>query len=148
MSEKGDKAKQLFEQGYNCSQSVVGAFADEIGLDFETAVKIASGFGGGMGRMRETCGAVTGAFMVAGMLKGYTNPKAVGEKRDTYQLIQDLAQDFKDINGSIVCKVLLGLEKPEGTAVPELRTNEYYKKRPCPELVKISAEILEKRLKL
>lgn len=146
MSEKGDKAKALFEQGYNCAQSVFGAFAEETGMDFDTAVKLASGFGGGLGRMREVCGAVSGMCMAASLLYGYSDPKATTEKRDTYQLIQDMAGEFKSENRSIICRQLLGLEAPEGTATPETRTPEYYKKRPCGELVKMCAEIMEKHI--
>ena len=146
MSVSGDKAKELFEQGYNCSQSVLMAFSDITGLDEKTSAMLSSGFGGDMGRMREVCGAVSGMFMAAGTVCGYSDPKAHEDKKRTYEMIQQLAGEFKRRNGSIICKELLGLEKPEGTFVPEKRTEEYYKKRPCSELVKTSAEILEEHL--
>lgn len=146
MSARGDKAKELFQSGYNCSQSVLIAFSDITGLSEETSAMIASGFGGGMGRMREVCGAVSGMFMAASMICGYGDPKAFEDKKRTYAMIQQLAEEFRKQNGSIICKELLGLDKPEGTAVPEKRTEEYYKKRPCGELVKMAAEILEEYL--
>ncbi len=140
---KKEKAMSLFKEGYNCSQAVFGAFAEELGLDFETAVKIASSFGGGMGRMREVCGAVSGMFMAAGMKCGYSSPTDNQSKTAHYKLIQDLAGEFKACNGSIVCRELLGLEGKDNSHVPSERTKEYYKKRPCAELVGEAAEILE-----
>lgn len=140
---KKEKAMSLFKEGYNCSQSVFGAFAEELGLDFETAVKISSSFGGGMGRMREVCGAVSGMFMAAGMKCGYSSPKDTQAKMNHYKLIQDLASEFKKNNGSIVCRELLGLEGKDNNYIPSERTKEYYKKRPCAELVGEAAEILE-----
>lgn len=142
---KGDVAKKLFEQGYNCSQAVFGAFANDLGLDFNTAVRISSGFGGGMGRMREVCGAVSGMFMAYSFKNGYDDPKCVSEKRELYKNIQELSGEFKEQNGSIICRELLGLDiKGADNYVPEKRTEQYYKKRPCKELVKIAADILEK----
>ena len=146
MSARGDKAKQLFLSGYNCAQAVLMAFSDITGFDEKTSAMLASGFGGGMGRMREVCGTVSAMFMIVGIMNGYDDPKDNENKKRTYAMIQQLAGEFKEINGSIICKELLGLEKPEGTHIPEQRTAEYYKKRPCAELVKISAEITEKYL--
>lgn len=144
MSEKGELAKKLFEQGYNCTQAVVGAYADELGLDFDIAMKLVSGFGGGMGRMREVCGAVSGMVFVASMKKGYNDPKAVQEKRELYAEIQKLAQKYREKNGSIVCRELLAGVSDAGTDPnPSARTGEYYQKRPCGELIKCAAEILE-----
>ncbi|MDP4120934.1 MAG: C-GCAxxG-C-C family protein [Bacillota bacterium] len=143
MSEKGKRAKQLFMDGYNCSQAVLGAFAEEIGLDFNTAVLLASPFGGGIGRMRETCGAVSGMMMAAGMLYGYTDPNASTEKIKTYETARNLADKFKENNGSIICRELLGLSASEPSHEPEKRTDTYYKKRPCPEIVEIAADILD-----
>ncbi len=155
---KGDKAKELFEKGYNCCQAVVAAFADEpwfidSGLTLETASKLASSFGGGMGRLREVCGTVSGMFMLSGLAQGYTDTKSP-DKANHYQRIQDLAAAFKKKNGSIICRELLGLDKANQTTVsgdafastPEERTAQYYKKRPCAELCKIAADILEKSL--
>ena len=94
--------------------------------------------------MREVCGAVSGMFMAANMIYGYSDPKAFEEKKQNYAVIQKLAEEFKKENGSIICRELLGLAKPEGTHIPEKRTEEYYKKRPCGELVKSAVEILER----
>ena len=104
MSERGDKAKALFESGYNCAQATLIAFTDITGLSEETSAMIASGFGGGMGRMREVCGAVSGMFMAANMIFGYSDPKAFEEKKHNYAVIQHLAEEFKKENGSIICR--------------------------------------------
>ena len=146
MSERGDRAKELFKRGYNCAQAVVIAFSDMTGLDEKTSAMLASGFGGGMGRMREVCGAVSGMFIVYNILNGYSDPTDNEGKMRNYSEIQKLAADFKAENGSIICKELLGLSKPEGTHIPEKRTDEYYKKRPCGDLVKIATEVLEEFL--
>lgn len=143
MSERGNKAREYFEQGYNCSQSVLMTFSDITGIDEKTSAMLSSGFGGGMGRMREVCGAVSGMFMAASIVSGYDDPSDSEGKKRTYAMIQSLAEKFKAQNGSIICKELLGLDKPEGTHIPEQRTAEYYKKRPCSDLVKNAAEILE-----
>lgn len=139
-----DKAKKLFLDGYNCSQAVVGAFADELGLSHDTAMMISSSFGGGMGRLREVCGTVTGAFMVLGLMYGYTNPKDNKSKSEHYKRIQLFADKFKELNGSIICRELLGLSEIKSEPNPEIRTEQYYKKRPCAELCYLSAEIIEK----
>ena len=144
MSERAEKARQYFKDGYNCSQAVVLAFCDEFDIDEKTALAIASSFGGGVGRLREVCGAISGACIVAGLKNGYTSPKAKEEKADHYALIQKIAKEFEERNGSIICRVLTGLER--GTHVPDDRTKEYYKKRPCDSLVYDVAEILEKLL--
>ncbi len=146
MSERGDKAQQLFLSGYNCAQSVLIAFCDLTGLDEKTSALIASGFGGGMGRMREVCGTLCGAFMAAGIINGYYKPGDFDEKARTYKMIQELAARFKEQNGSIICRELLGLKVADTSYIPEKRTPEYYKKRPCPLLAKQSAEILEEFL--
>ncbi len=145
MSKKGDTAKRYFLEGYNCSQAVLLAFAEDLGIDKKTAVMISSGFGGGMGRMREVCGAVSGMFMVLGLKYGYDDPRNFEAKKELYKNIQKLAEEFKKDNGSIICRELLGLSEKGGiTPVPEKRTSEYYKKRPCPELVKFAADSVEK----
>lgn len=137
------KAGEYFKEGYNCSQSVVLAFAEVCGLDNTTALKISSSFGAGMGRLREVCGAVSGMFMVAGLLYGYDDPKEQAGKKDHYARIQELAKAYEEENGSIVCRELLGLSQKKDEPTPSLRTAEYYKKRPCGELVKIAAGIME-----
>ncbi|MBR5515430.1 MAG: C_GCAxxG_C_C family protein [Clostridia bacterium] len=140
-----EKAKELFKEGYNCAQAVFLAFEDVIGVNRETALKLSSSFGGGMGRMREVCGAVSGMFMVLGCLYGYDDPKAATEKMDHYVLIREAAQKFKDENGSIICREILEGATPGG--VPEKRTEEYYKKRPCVEYVGQCAAIVEAYIK-
>lgn len=138
-----EKAMKLFEQGYNCSQSLVLAFADLYDLDEKTAAALSSSFGGGMGRLREVCGSVSGMFLVAGLLYGYTKPGAREEKAEHYARIQELAKKFEEKNGSIVCRTLLGLSVQREDPTPMERTAEYYKKRPCKQLIGDAAEILE-----
>ncbi|MBQ4165633.1 MAG: C_GCAxxG_C_C family protein [Oscillospiraceae bacterium] len=147
MSIKGERAYELFKEGYNCSQAVFGAFAEELGVDFDTAVKLASGFGGGIGRMREVCGTFTGLTMAASMIYGYNDPKDTETKTELYEKIRALADKFREDNGSIICRELLGLQQAEKSAVPEARTSEYYKKRPCAELCRYAAELLEEFIK-
>lgn len=145
---KGDIAKQNFMNGYNCSQAVLLAFCEDFGLEKETALKISEPFGGGMGRMREVCGTVTGMFMVIGLAMGNDNSKDNTTKKNVYKSVQELAAKFKEDNGSIVCRELLGFQKNNKESyVPSERTKEYYKKRPCPELCKYAADILEEYLK-
>lgn len=141
---KGQYAMELFKRGYNCSQSVFLAFHEEYDMDFKTALRISSSFGAGMGRLREVCGAVTGMFMAAGMLYGYDDPKDNAGKTEHYKRIQYLAKEFEDQNRSIICRELLGLGKGKDSPVPEQRSEEYYKKRPCVELVGMAADIMEK----
>ena len=140
-------AKELFSKGYNCSQSVFAAFCDETGMDFETALKLSSSFGGGMGKLREVCGAVTGMFMVVGMLDGYSEPDDSEAKAKHYQLIQSLAVKFREGNGSIICRELLDLPEGSDNPVPEERTEAYYTRRPCGELVLNAVEILDEYLR-
>jgi C_GCAxxG_C_C family probable redox protein len=140
-------AMEYFKEGYNCSQAVFLAFCEENGMDSEMALKISSSFGGGMGRLREVCGAVTGMFMVAGLAYGYTDTKDQDRKAQHYKRIQFLAKEFENRNGSIICRELLGLNSGKDSPVPELRTAEYYKKRPCIELVGIAAGIMEEYMK-
>ena len=142
MGVKGKMAREMFLQGYNCSQSVVAAFCEEIGLPQEILLKMSIGFGGGVGRMREVCGAFSGVVMVAGLLYG-EDPK---NKTAVYTIVQELARQSKEANGSIICKELLGLAKPEGSPVASERTKEYYKKRPCADLVEMAADMMEEYL--
>lgn len=142
---KGEVAKQLFESGYNCAQAVFCAFCDETGFDKETALRLSAGFGGGVGRMREVCGAVSGMTMVLSYKLASVDP---AEKGEIYALIQKAAGEFKEINGSIVCRELLNLSKGPSSPVPEERTAQYYQKRPCAEIVRIAADITEKYLNL
>ncbi len=142
---KREEAICLFEKGYNCAQAVSGAFSDEIGMELDTVVKLASGFGGGFGRLREVCGAVSGMVLVANMLYGYESPTDNEAKMNWYKDIQSIILEFKNRNGSYVCYELLNLpENAEKSPIPEKRTAEYYKKRPCKEIVGEAADILEK----
>ena len=136
-----------FRKGYNCAQSIVLAFEDMFPVDKTLLLKMASSFGGGMGRLREVCGSVSGMFMTAGLLYGYDGPETGDVKADHYARIQELARRFEGKNGSIVCRELLNLNVRHDKPVPEERTDEYYKKRPCPELIGDAAEILEKYIK-
>lgn len=149
MSEKGDKARALFERGYNCAQAVFGAFCEETGIDFDTAALLSSPFGGGMGRLREVCGTVSGMLLAAGILYGYSSPTAVQEKKETYQTAQALANTFREQNGSIICRELLAVTnvQADDSPQPEERTESYYKKRPCALLAQDAAEILEAYIK-
>ena len=138
---KGEIARQYFLNGYNCAQAVALAFCDELALPPETALRLVSGFGGGMGRLREVCGAFSGAIFVLSALRGYAEPGAKEEKAALYRDVQALAARCASENGSIVCRELLGLRRQKDSPAPAPRTEEYYKKRPCPELCRISADI-------
>ncbi|AFA47837.1 C-GCAxxG-C-C family protein [Acetobacterium woodii] len=142
-----EMAMALFRKGYNCAQSVFLAFCDQCGMEFETATRLSSSFGAGMGRLREVCGGVTGMFMVVGLLYGYYDPDDQTKKTEHYQRIQYLASQFEEKNHSIICSELLGLEKGKDSPVPELRTEAYYKNRPCEALIGSAAEILRNYIK-
>ena len=136
-------ARAYFMQGYNCAQSVSLAFADLTGLDRDSLAKLASSFGGGFGRLREICGAVSGMGIVAGLLYGYAAPETGAPKSEHYKRIQELAGRFEAKNGTIICRTLLGRDIAQ-SPTPEPRTPEYYGKRPCADLVACAAEILER----
>ena len=141
---KGELAKSYFESGYNCAQAVLLAFCDDLGLEKETAIMISAPFGGGMGRLREVCGTVSGMNMALGLYFGKYEPKDNTKKTELYKAVQTLADKFRADNGSIICRDLLGLriegkDKPE----PEKRTENYYKARPCSELCKYAADLLQ-----
>lgn len=141
-SSKGEIAEQLFLNGYNCSQSIAVAFCGEMNMEEKDAARLSIGFGGGLGRLREVCGAVSGMAFVISAIYG-------GEGRTSvYEKVQAVAKKYEEENGSIVCRELLGLKnkQPEGF-VPEPRTKDYYKKRPCQKLVHIAADILDEYLK-
>lgn len=142
---RGQKAEEYFKSGYNCAQAVVMAFADVIGGDTQAYLRLSSSFGGGIGRLREVCGAFSGSCMVAGLLRGYDNENGV-DKGSHYALIQRLALKNKLQNGSIICKELLGATVNLSSADPSIRTAEYVKKRPCAELCRIAADILAEEL--
>ena len=142
MKEK-ERAIELFKEGFNCSQSVFVAFSHRFGIDEDTAKKVSAGLGGGLGRMREVCGAVSGAAMVIGSICSAVDGKDSENKQKNYELVREFADRFTKRNGSIICRELLGLDvKMEKSAKPENRTAEYYKKRPCVELVSDAVEIL------
>ena len=143
---RADRAEELFRQGYNCGQSVFAAFADVLGLTVEEAAKIASPFGAGFGKLREVCGAVSGMTLVTGYLKGYSDPADYESKKEVYALIRKMCAEFEERQGSIICRELLGLKKGEDTAEPAVRTEEYYRSRPCIGACRTAAEIVEKEI--
>ena len=154
IEERVEKAKRLFkEEGYNCCQAVVLAYNDVFGIDDAVAAAMSSGFGGGMGRMREVCGSVSGMVMLVGLLTPAAEPSVKVDRTRNYALVQEVAGEFKALNGSIVCKELLGLvprgsggQSAQESPEPSDRTPEYYEKRPCEELVGIAAYIIGKRI--
>ena len=138
---RGTQAAELFLQGYNCAQAIAVAFSDVTGLDRDFSARMASSFGGGMGRLREVCGAVSGMLMVAGLLYGYDSTDDDVAKKAHYSLVQDLAGQFKAENGSIICREIL--KNPPSDPAPSPRTAEYYAQRPCARMVYSAAEILD-----
>lgn len=143
VEERAAKAEAYFRQGYNCSQSVYMAFADLYGLDTKLAGIISAPFGAGMGRLREVCGACSGMFLVAGLEIPADEPSKKGA---SYKLVQELAEEFKTQNGSIICRELLVLNHKKESSIAEERTEAYYKKRPCAELVHTAATIVGKKI--
>jgi C_GCAxxG_C_C family probable redox protein len=135
------KAAELFLNGYNCAQAVAMSFCDVTGLDEAFTAKMISSFGGGMGRLREVCGAVSGMFMVLGYLYGYNEPGDDQKKKALYGQVQELAARFREINGSIICRELL--DNPPSDPNPSPRTAEYYAKRPCVRMVMTAAELMD-----
>ena len=154
LEERVAKARRLFKEGgYNCCQAVVLAYNDLFDIDDRTAAAISSGFGGGMGRMREVCGSVSGMVVLAGLLSPADDPSDKDGRTRNYALVQDLAGEFRNINGTIICRELLGMApmgssspSPAESPEPSDRTPDYYKKRPCEELVGISARIIGQKL--
>lgn len=140
---RGDLAAENFTRGYNCAQAVLLAFCDVTGLDEKTAAKLTSGFGGGIGRLREVCGAANGAFMVLSMVYGDGGIAPREKKGALYARIQDFAARFKEHNGSYLCRELLSGVTADHKPLPEQRTEEYYKKRPCVEIVRDAADMLD-----
>lgn len=140
---KADRAEELFRMGYNCSQSVYAAFAEELGMSVEEAAKRASPFGAGFGKLREVCGAVSGMVLVLGDLCGYQDPTDAAGKQALYALVQQMCGSFEASEGSLICRDLLGLAKGEDLAEPAVRTEEYYQSRPCVGACRRAAELLE-----
>ena len=139
--ERESYAAELFLKGYNCSQSVAMAFCDITGMDASYCAKLSSSFGGGMGRMREVCGAVSGMLLVAGLLYGYDSPNDSKQKTEHYMLVQELAEKFRKQAGSIICREIL--KNPPSDPVPTPRTAEFYNQRPCARMVVLATQILE-----
>lgn len=146
MTDYSQKAVEYFKQGYNCAQSVFLAFANDFGFDDETALKLSSSFGGGMGRLREVCGAVSSMFAIAGLKCGYTSPNDDEVKAQHYELIQNLAEKFKTEFGTIICRELLGLSDGADSPVPSKRTEQYYKERPCEDFIRFAANIIQNEI--
>jgi len=142
-----EKARNLFLEGYNCAQSVVCAFGDLTGLGTEEAARLASSFGGGMGRLREVCGTVSGSLMVLGLLRGYADPEDNTAKAEHYRLVREFVRRFQEINGTIICRELLKNVQTAPGGDPEKRTPEYYARRPCLRYVEEAAQITEDLLK-
>ena len=141
----GLKAAELFLRGYNCAQAVVVAFGDVTGLEEKYAARLISSFGGGMGRMREVCGAVSGMLMVAGLLYGYETPGDDVSKKEHYTRVQYLAGKFREQVGSIICREIL--KNPPSDPNPTPRTAEFYQKRPCARMVLLAGQILDEYIK-
>lgn len=145
MEDKVKKARDLFLKGYNCAQSVFCAFCEDFNIDFETGLKMSSSLGGGMGRLREVCGAVSSMFLIAGLKYGYTENNNDIVKANHYKLIQTLSEEFKKHTGTIICRELLNEDK--NGYIPQKRTKEYYESRPCLKIVEIAAKITDDMLK-
>ena len=148
MTNHAELAKQLFFKGYNCAQSAFCAFTDVTGYDIDTSARMASSFGAGLGRLRETCGVVSAAALVLGIVKGYDDPADYQVKKDHYALVREYADRFRAENASINCRELLTLAglNPESGGEPEQRSEEFYRKRPCPQLVYNAALILDEMI--
>ncbi len=139
-----EKAIEYFCAGYNCAQSVFAAFCDVTGYSEKEAFMLASSFGGGMGRMRETCGAVSAMFMVAGIVRGYDDISTDAPKKAHYELIQAMAAEFRAVHGTITCRELLSELGTDSKPTPSARTEEYYKVRPCVRFVATAADIVDR----
>ncbi len=145
--EHAKEAERLFVEGYNCAQAVFCAFCDETGLDVNAAARLSSSFGGGMGRLREVCGTVSGALLALGALCGYDDPTDPEAKAAHYRLVREYARRFREKNGAIICRELLKDVPVTPGGTPEPRTPEFYARRPCLRLAGEAAEILDEMLK-
>lgn len=143
MSERTENARKLFYEGYNCSQAVFASYADLFGIDQKTALTLSAGFGGGCGRQRELCGAVSGAVMIIGLKYGSADGADKNEKKRCYEKVREFTDEFKKTNPSIVCRELLAGTGADSGSEPEERSQQYYKKRPCAQIVEDSAMALE-----
>ena len=144
--ERAEQAREYFTSGYNCAQSVFLAYRDITGIDEVLAATLSAPFGGGMGRLREVCGAVSGMTMVAGFIAPNSQPNDNENKKNCYATVQALAEEFRAENGSIICRELLGLAQQKDDPTPSPRTGEYYKRRPCAEYVAIAARIVGEKI--
>lgn len=147
ITQKGERARELFLEGYSCAQSVAGAFAEEMGMPLDTVLRISMPFGGGMGQLREVCGTFSGMVLVVGQLFGDSIPKSPN-KGNVYSIVRELAVRFKAEYGTIICRELLGelAARDADPSKPSERTDEYYKKRPCAVVCAAAASILENYL--
>ena len=141
-----DYAVKLFKSGFNCAQSVFAAYADLFGLDFETSLKMSGALGGGVGRMREVCGAVLSMSLVAGLKEGNANPEDEEAKAHIYELVRKMSDMFRERQGSIICREILGIEGMEESSRPSIRTPEFYSSRPCAGIIKCAAQIIDEVL--
>lgn len=146
MLSRVEEAVKTFESGYNCAQSVFATYADLFGIDKETALKMSSSMGGGIGRMREVCGVVSAMALLAGLKEGNTDPENEEAKEAIYLLTRQMADKFKEKHGTIICRELLGIDGMEKSARPSERTDSYYNSRPCSKLVATAAGIVEEML--
>ena len=146
MDSRVKQAVETFESGYTCAQAVFVTYADLFGMDRQTALKLSSPMGGGVGRMREICGAVSSMALLAGLKEGNTDPENEDGKERIYVLVRQMADRFKEQNHSIICRELLGLDEREESARPSQRTKEYYASRPCSRLVASAARLIEEIL--
>lgn len=146
MQSRVEKAVQAFESGFGCAQSVFSIYADLFGIDRETALKLASPMGGGIGRMREVCGTVSAMALLAGLKEGHTEPEDEDGKERIYLLVRKMSDRFRQENGTIICRELLGIQEMEESARPDKRTEAYYASRPCSRLVASAAKIIEEVL--
>ena len=146
MKSRVEQATATFEEGYTCAQSVFSTYADLFGMDRETALKLSSPMGGGIGRMREVCGAVSAMALLAGLKEGNTDPANEEGKEKIYLLTRQMAEKFREQFGTIVCRELLGIEGMEESAKPSVRTQQYYQERPCLQLIAAAAKIIEEML--
>lgn len=143
MKSRVEDAVALFMEGYNCCQSVFTAYSDLFGMDREQALKLSCPLGGGVGRMREVCGAVSGMSMIAGLVCGNTDPDNQEAKTRNYEIVRQMAEKFKERHQTIICRELLGIQEAEASAAPEARTESYYASRPCARMVETAAQIVE-----
>lgn len=141
-----ERAVETFKEGYNCAQAVFATYADCFGMDRETALKMSSAMGAGVGRMREVCGAVSSMAMLAGLKEGNADPQDEAAKEHIYTLVRKMSARFKEQYGTIICKELLGLDSVEESAKPSIRSPEFYEKRPCAKIIACAARIIEEEL--